>query len=103
MLAWVRTATSLISFGFAIYSFFVIPSGPGHPLTAKRYGPHAFALMLIVVGLITLLGSVFQRRQSLKMMRLEYPGLSRFSMAEVIAALIGCLGLFGLVVLLVRL
>ncbi|MGB8520676.1 MAG: DUF202 domain-containing protein [Candidatus Tumulicola sp.] len=103
MLAWVRTATSLISFGFAIYSFFVIPTGAGHQLAARRFGPHVFALMLMVVGLITLLGSVVQRRQALKMMRLQYPGLSRFSMAEVIAALIGCLGLFGLVVLLVRL
>jgi len=103
MLAWVRTATSLISFGFAIYSFFVIPTGAGHKFTAQRFGPHVFAITLIVMGLVTLLGAVVQRRQALKVMRLQYPGLSRFSMAEVIGALMGCLGLFGLLVLLFRL
>ena len=102
MLAWVRTATSLISFGFAIYSFFGIPTGAGHALTNRRLGPQIFAVTLIVMGLLTLIGSVLQRRQALAAMRLQYPDLTRFSMGEVIALLLGCLGLFGLVVLLLR-
>ncbi len=102
MLAWVRTATSLISFGFAIYSFFGIPTGAGHTLTSRRLGPQIFSVLLIVMGLLTLLGSVLQRRQALKTMRLQYPALTRFSMGEIIAVLIGCLGLFGLAVLLLR-
>jgi putative membrane protein len=103
MLAWVRTATSLISFGFAIYSFFGIPTGAGHQLTSRRMGPQVFSVTLIVMGLLTLIGSVLQRRQALAMMRVQYPGLTRFSMAEIIALLIGCLGLFALAVLLLRL
>lgn len=102
MLAWVRTATSLITFGFAIYSFFGIPSGPGHEVSG-HWGPQAFSLTLVGMGLVALLAAVFQRRQAMAMIKAQYPGLSRFSMGEAIAALIGCLGLFALVLLLTRL
>lgn len=102
MLAWVRTATSLITFGFGIYSFFAIPTGAGHAFV-KTSGPQIFAIGLVVVGLVTLLGAVIQRRQSIRVIKLQYPGKSRFSLAEAIAALIGCLGIFALVTFLIRL
>jgi putative membrane protein len=101
MLAWVRTATSLITFGFAIYSFFGIPSGAGHHVST-RWGPIAFSMTLTTIGLVALLGAVIQRRQAIKLMKMRSGGLSRFSMAELIAALIGCLGLFAFIVLLTR-
>jgi putative membrane protein len=101
MLAWVRTATSLITFGFAIYSFFGIPTGAGHAMST-RHGPQLFSLLLIVIGLGTLLAALIQRRQAVTMLKLRNPELRRFSLAEVIAALIGCLGLFGLAILLAR-
>lgn len=101
MLAWVRTATSLITFGFAIYSFFGLPSGAGSKFTT-HLGPHIFALLLIAMGLFSLLGAALQRRQAIRTMKLDYPGLSRFSMGTVVGALMGCLGLFGIVVLLMR-
>jgi putative membrane protein len=101
MLAWVRTATSLITFGFAIYSFFGIPSGAGHHV-ARHLAPEIFSVTLIAMGLIALLGAVFQRRQAVKFMKAQYPNVSRFSMAEVIGVFIGALGLFALVTAFVR-
>jgi putative membrane protein len=103
LMAWIRTATSLITFGFAIYSFFGIPSGAGHGITKHVLGPRIFAVGLIVMGLISLLLAVFQRRKAMRDMKSVYPTLERFSGGEVIAVLIGCLGLFGLIVVLVRL
>ncbi len=102
-MAWIRTATSLITFGFAIYSFFGIPSGAGHGLTKRHLGPQMFSLGLIVMGLIALLLAVLQRRIAMRDMKAVYPDLSRFSGGEVIAALIGLLGLFALVVLVTNL
>ena len=102
MLAWVRTATSLITFGFAIYSFFGLPTGAGHGLARTR-GPQIFAIGLVVVGLVTLLGALIQRRRAIHAITLRYPSQTRFSLAEVIAALIGLLGLFALVSFLIRL
>jgi inner membrane protein YidH len=101
ILGWVRTATSLITFGFAIYSFFVVETGPGHSY-APHIGPRIFAIALILVGLLSLLAAAFQRHQAVKLMRTEFRGLSRQSMGEIVGALVGCLGLLGLVVLLVR-
>jgi len=101
ILAWVRTATSLITFGFAIYSFFVIPTGPGHA-HASYLGPRIFATGLIVVGLVALLAAAVQRYQALKVMKATYTGFSRVSIAEIVGALIGCLGLLALVMLFLR-
>lgn len=96
--AWVRTAASLISFGFAIYSFFVIPTGPGHGLYPHR-GPAIFSIALVVVGLVALLGAVLQRRQAIKYMETQYGHIARFSIGEMIAALLGATGLLGLALL----
>ena len=102
MLAWTRTATSLITFGFAIYSFFGLPSGAGHSM-ASHIGPRIFSVMLVAIGLIALIGAAVQRRQALRVARMKYPTPSRFSLAEGIAALLGFLGLFALVSFLLRL
>lgn len=103
LMAWVRTATSLITFGFAIFSFFAIPSGAGHGFTRHVLGPRIFSAGLIVMGLLSLLGAVLQRRSAMRDMKKVYPDISRFSYTEVIAVLMGCLGLFALVLMLVRL
>jgi putative membrane protein len=102
MLAWTRTATSLITFGFAIYSFFGIPTGAGHAM-ASHVGPRIFSVMLVAIGLIALLGAAVQRRQALRVAKQKYPTRSRFSLAEGIAGLLGLLGLFALVSFLTRL
>lgn len=101
MQAWVRTATSLISFGFGIYSFFALQSGGGHHL-ATHWGPPVFSILLIAMGLATLLGAVVQRRQAIKVIEARCPSAKRFSLAEVIAIALGGIGMFGLIAILLR-
>jgi putative membrane protein len=101
ILAWVRTATSLITFGFAIYSFFVMPNGAGHA-RSTYLGPRIFAVALIGVGLAALLAAAVQRYQAVKAMKLAFPGLSRLSMGEIVGLLVGLLGLLALILILSR-
>jgi putative membrane protein len=50
IMAWVRTATSLISFGFTIYKFFQLEA-KGHVSASQVIGPRTFALLMILMGL----------------------------------------------------
>jgi putative membrane protein len=67
MMAWVRTATALIGFGFTIVQFFerlnnmqgVAPAA--HPFSARYVG-----LVLIAAGIIALVVSAFQYRATLR-------------------------------------
>jgi putative membrane protein len=102
LLAWIRTATSLITFGFAIYSFFGIPTGAGHKLASSTLGPRVFAIGLIAIGLIALMGAAIQRRRAVAEMKKLHPGLSIRSISGVVGSLVALMGLFGLVALLVR-
>jgi uncharacterized membrane protein YidH (DUF202 family) len=54
MMAWIRTGTSLITFGFSIYKLFQL-EGLGHPQPGRIIGPREFAFMLVSIGLISLL------------------------------------------------
>jgi putative membrane protein len=101
LLAWARTAISLITFGFAIYSFFAISSGPGFQ-HATHLGPRIFSLSLIAVGLVALLAAAIQRRRAVDKMRLMNPELPRNSAAGIIGTLVACLGFLALVLLLLR-
>jgi putative membrane protein len=102
LMAWVRTATSLISFGFTIYKFFQFLHQEGaETRPAQILGVRHFALLMIVIGLVSLVVATAQHRQSLKMMRAEYHDVP-YSLATVMAALIGLLGILGLLSVLVR-
>ncbi|HEX2523743.1 MAG TPA: hypothetical protein VHP35_16600 [Terriglobia bacterium] len=54
MMARVRTATSLIAFGFTVYKFFQIEIGKTDPIDSI-IGPREFALTMISIGLASLL------------------------------------------------
>ncbi len=102
MMAWVRTATSLISFGFTIYKFFELDlRKPVSGTTVSELGPRGFALVMISVGLIALMLAGFQHYHSLRSMRESYGSMPR-SVAGPVAALIGLLGVFALFGVIVR-
>jgi putative membrane protein len=95
LMAWVRTATSMIGFGFTIYKFFQLEavnrtSRPG-VITPRR-----FALIMISIGLITLLLATITRRKETKNIATQLSRKPR-SLAEVVAVLIF---VFGILVLL---
>ena len=64
MMAWIRTATSLISFGFTVYKFFQFEAGKSTPAaTGFVLSPRVFALIMIGTGLVALLLSTIEHRR----------------------------------------
>jgi putative membrane protein len=102
MMAWVRTATSLISFGFTIYKFFQLElKEPSADVAHVILGPRGFALIMIATGLTALILGGIQHRQSLRALTASY-GPQPQSVAGPVALLIGLLGVLALVGVLVR-
>ena len=94
LMAWVRTATSMISFGFTIYKFFQFEVGKGSPVTRGILSPRDFALIMVSIGLVALLMSTISHRKEVRRLSAELHG--RRSMAEVVAVLVS---MFGFLVL----
>jgi len=101
LLAWVRTATSLISFGFAIYKFFQYLQEKGQAREGRILGPREFALVLIGTGLVALLFATIQHRLDIKRMRALYPEVP-YSLATVLAGLMSILGIIALIAIIFR-
>jgi putative membrane protein len=95
LMAWVRTATSLISFGFTIFKFFQYLREDRPELLDRAIGPRGFALLMISIGLTALLLATFEHRRHMNALRTSY-GPMPISLAAVVAALIGVLGVLGL-------
>ena len=93
-MAWVRTALSLISFGFAIAKFFDSvreKQGEG----ATPLSSHDVGILMIGIGLVALVLGFLQHARAMKILRARCPTLPR-SLAGVISALLGALGLLAL-------
>jgi putative membrane protein len=104
MLAWVRTSTSLITFGFAIQQFFRATRGPEF---SDLLGPRAFGLTMIIIGLLALMLAALQHRSAIEALKLNYserehyPAIRRSS-ARLLGMLIALLGLLAIVSALFR-
>ncbi len=96
LMAWVRTATSLISFGFAIDKFGREIRFREHPAVL---GARNFALAMIIIGLISLVLSVFQHRHDVKELEQNF-GKQPFPIALIMAVLVGGLWILGLLTIL---
>jgi putative membrane protein len=95
LMAWIRTATSLISFGFTIYKFFEFEAGQG--LRVHRLlSPRAFGMIMIATGLAALLLGAIDHRRSARLLHEEF-GVGRRSTAIVVAAIVSVMGLLALV------
>lgn len=101
LLAWIRTATALITFGFTIYKFFQLELARVAPRPERLLGPSQFALLMILIGLLSLLMATLEHRQALKELRAQYPMRYR-PIATVLAALVSVLGLVAIVAVLFR-
>ena len=102
LMAWVRTAVSLISFGFTIYKFFQYLRGQsGGASVGNESGARQFALMMISIGLVSLLLATLQQWQLRKKIRRIYPQIG-FPMATMMAGLISLLGLLALITVIYR-
>jgi len=94
LMAWVRTATSMISFGFTIYKFFQFEAGKE---TSRRglLTPRDFAMLMIGIGVISLVLSAISHRREVRELSAQLGG--RRSMAEILAGLVS---VFGILVML---
>jgi putative membrane protein len=95
LMAWVRTAVSMISFGFTIYKFFQFEVEKDAPIRHGLLTPRDFALIMVTIGLVSLLGATVAHRRDVRGLRPLLEG--RRSLAEVIAYFVS---VFGILVLL---
>ena len=101
LMAWVRTATSLISFGFTIYQFFQFLREGQPPAVEGLIGLRAFATLMIGIGLTALLLATLEHRRNRRRLQAEY-GNVPYSLAAVVASLVGVLGVLGFFSVLLR-
>lgn len=102
LMAWVRTATAMISFGFTIYKFFdYLRSSNQLNATPHLFGPRAFAMSMIGVGLIALVLAIIEHRRSLGVLQ-RSGAVLRWSLSQTFAILVAVLGIVGLVLVILR-
>jgi putative membrane protein len=72
LMAWVRTAVSLIGFGFTIVQFFDrLGSLPGAAAARFPDAPRYLGLMLITCGIVALIVSIWQYQAGARYLRTE--------------------------------
>ncbi len=106
MLSWVRTATSLISFGFSIQQFFRA-TRIANAASDRLIGPAELGSVMTVIGLVALFLAIIGQRVAMRDLGLRYPVAAGYppiprSHARILAALIALLGLSALLVRFVR-
>jgi putative membrane protein len=104
LMAWVRTATSLISFGFTIYKVFqqLAQAAPerGHHLLE----PRGVALVLMALGVGGLIVADIDYRRQTKALKMRFHQYGPFmrSPASGVATVIAGLGILGFVLVILR-
>jgi putative membrane protein len=97
LMAWTRTATSLIAFGFTLYKFFEYLHESGQVVRGPQVlGARVFGLIMIGVGVFTLVVASIQHRTQMLRLRAHYRQAPH-SLAFILAGLIACLGVIGLI------
>ena len=100
LMAWIRTAISLLTFGFGIYKFFDIGAGRA-AAQAHLIGPRQFGFLMVTVGLISLFFAAIDNRRNIQGLTAYAPVPER-SKATTLAFLIGVLCVVALAVMLLR-
>jgi inner membrane protein YidH len=100
MMSWIRTATSLISFGYATFKFFQLELRTGEH-TGHLIGSREFAIIMVILGLFSLMMGAVEYRHNMSNLRKVDPELPR-SMTGLFAALLSGLGILTLVLVILR-
>jgi len=100
MMSWIRTATSLITFGFTIYKFFQLEL-PGRSERTRLLGPREFSVSLVGLGLVSLTLATLEHRRSMRVLKSQWPEAPR-SLALLLAGLISVLGIVAFLAMIFR-
>lgn len=97
LMAWTRTATSLITFGFTLYKFFEFLHERGEVARGQQiFGTRTFGLIMIGIGVVTLIVASLQHHVLMRRLKTHYPE-APLSLALLLAVLIATLGILGFV------
>jgi putative membrane protein len=88
----VRTALSMISFGFTIYKLLQVLQEESTSALAQRQSPREVGLTLIGIGTFALIVASVQYRQHVKRLGAK-PGYHPLDLTFLVACLLGLLGL----------
>lgn len=99
MMTWIRTAITLITFGFTIYKFFQLEL-PGRAEKSRLLGPREFALILVALGLISLAMATLEHGRQ-RLLKQQWSDAPR-SLALWLAAMISILGTLAFLVMIFR-
>ena len=103
LMAWIRTALSLIGFGFGIGKLdaYVHEAEGEHPSLGLAHSSIVFGACFIVLGILGLLAAIVQNsrvRRRLSQPEFAYDAMRPIAMT--VAALLVLIGVFGLVAIL---
>ncbi len=100
LMAWVRTALSMISFGFTIYKFLQVLQEQDKLHVLRPNAPRNLGLALVGIGTFSVIIACIQHWKYVKKLRPDQP-YKPWDLSFTVACLIGILGLlvFGSIIL----
>ena len=102
LMGWIRTALSMIGFGFTIFKFLEsIQSKEWATQTMRQHSPRAVGLILVSLGVFSLVIACLQHWKYVKKLKSDQP-YRPWDLGLVVAALIGLLGLAMIVSIILR-
>jgi putative membrane protein len=101
LMAWVRTALSMISFGFTIYKFMQVLQEQSAVAVLRPQAPRNIGLMLVGIGTFAVIIACVQHWKYIKRLRPDQP-YKPWDLAFIVACLIGLLGLLVFVSIFLR-
>jgi putative membrane protein len=99
LMAWLRTALSMISFGFTIYKFLQVLQEQSTVPVSRPQAPRDVGLTLIGIGTFALTIACVQHWKYIKKLRPDQP-YKPWDLTFIVACLIGLLGflMFGSII-----
>ena len=91
LMAWVRTALSMIGFGFTIYKFLQVVQEQSTLPVLRPQAPRNLGLMLVGIGTFAVIIACVQHWQYVRKLRPDQP-YKPWDLTFIVACLIGLLG-----------
>jgi putative membrane protein len=101
LMAWVRTALSMISFGFTIYKFLQVLQEQSTVPVLRPQSPRDVGLTLIGIGTFAVIIACVQHWKYINKLRPDQP-YNPWDLTFIVACLIGFLGLAMIVSIILR-